>query len=230
MPTRKTAALTGRCLICGTDLCAPVFDCPACATPHHSGCWQWTGGCAVYGCSRVPRPAPHREEEVAHVMAAAERLRHAAAPPPLRPRTRRPLPPEPVPPTGTGPLVSTILHLCLVFLFAVMGASLDASQKKARADRPASHVAARVAVRWPSTSVSSRSRHELQAEQLLRNDGLWGGNGTEPIAGLRRLMVAQEGEAVRSGMRQLARRDLPGWVRARLDALELDQLAALRRP
>src|SRR5258708_4425975 len=76
MPTRKTPLpRLARCLICGDELTLPVFDCPACATPHHTACWQWTGGCAIYGCSRGPRPIceEQRAEEIRRVSAAAAR-------------------------------------------------------------------------------------------------------------------------------------------------------------
>ena len=52
------------CAICqgplqGGDQVAP---CPACAAPFHPECWAENGGCASYGCERVPEatavPAP----------------------------------------------------------------------------------------------------------------------------------------------------------------------------
>lgn len=81
------------------------------------------------------------------------------------------------------------------------------------------------------------SELERLADQVLRDDGLWVGRGSEPASILRRMMVVQEGEGLRSGVRQLARRELPDWLRARVQALQgverpepIPQQVALRRP
>ncbi|NSW54780.1 MAG: hypothetical protein HPY44_02090 [Armatimonadetes bacterium] len=29
--------------------------CPACGTPHHQDCWEYYGGCGVYGCPQGPQ-------------------------------------------------------------------------------------------------------------------------------------------------------------------------------
>lgn len=45
------------CAICMTAV-GPQDEttiCPACAAPYHTDCWTETGGCAVYGCSQVPK-------------------------------------------------------------------------------------------------------------------------------------------------------------------------------
>ena len=250
MPTRRVAAITvGRCLICGTDLEVPVFDCPSCATPHHSACWQWTGGCAVYGCARRPRTVRERlrDEELERVAEVAERQRRAPLPRmPSGPGVRLPEPPEGdrafAAPVGvTGAPAGSVLPFALALMCAVAGACLDATY---RCEQPRVHrvdyrtMAAQVVAGWTpdGPTMKAFSAVEARVAQLLRDDALWGGAGTEPAPPLRRMMVAQEGEAVRFGLRQLARRDLPGWVRARLEVLlavdreGVTQLLALRRP
>jgi len=42
----------GDCPVCANPLGAEARGCPRCATPHHSDCWDYFGGCAVYGCGR----------------------------------------------------------------------------------------------------------------------------------------------------------------------------------
>lgn len=244
MPTLKTRTLpTGRCLICGDDLNAPVFECPCCATPHHSACWQWTGGCAVYACAQRPRPmlqARQRDEELARVAAVAERSR-VQPPRPVQPA--RPLQGHEPSPAGTvrGPLATTIMYSVFMMCLVVVGAQLDASRRASRLPRAVSNPGVSRLVRRPVWTPAPRvmnvlSPEERFAEMVLRDDDLWDGPGTMPATGLRRMMVAEAGEALRSGVRQLARRDLPSWVRARLQALEgvesepVLQLLALRRP
>ena len=41
------------CQVCGDvlDGATPETRCPACETPHHSDCWNFAEGCAVYGCA-----------------------------------------------------------------------------------------------------------------------------------------------------------------------------------
>lgn len=227
MPTRKTASLpSGRCLICGADLCLPVFDCPDCATPHHSGCWQWTGGCAVYGCARRPRDVsePERAAEVSLVAAAAAR------PPTLRPVSRLPVlaahstDGEPLA-GGRSLLAPVAVHFLMALVLAAMGAGLDSSRHQhARRVRPDHGLVnrAQTSSRAPvSQLMEGLSELELRADQVLRDDSLWEGTGSEPVSKLRSMMVVREGEALRSGLRQLARRQLPDWVRARVRALQL---------
>lgn len=40
------------CPFCKSELLpdAPVAECATCGTPHHAGCYEEQGGCAVYGC------------------------------------------------------------------------------------------------------------------------------------------------------------------------------------
>jgi len=54
------------CAICRTPLAGdePVEPCPACQAPYHADCWADNGGCAVYGCSRVPPTAGREALEI----------------------------------------------------------------------------------------------------------------------------------------------------------------------
>ena len=46
------------CQICGDSITVDVVFCRSCKTPHHQDCWQYYGGCSVYGCGGVDcRPA-----------------------------------------------------------------------------------------------------------------------------------------------------------------------------
>ncbi len=56
-----------RCAICQTPVAAgdAVEACPACAAPYHADCWADNGGCAVYGCSRVPKTEGREALEIA---------------------------------------------------------------------------------------------------------------------------------------------------------------------
>jgi hypothetical protein len=39
-----------KCGVCGDALAGEIVMCRRCHTPHHQECWQYTGGCATYGC------------------------------------------------------------------------------------------------------------------------------------------------------------------------------------
>ncbi|ODU00869.1 MAG: hypothetical protein ABS79_02665 [Planctomycetes bacterium SCN 63-9] len=40
------------CKVCGEAIGeAPVIVCSACQTPHHRDCWEFVGGCSIYGCN-----------------------------------------------------------------------------------------------------------------------------------------------------------------------------------
>jgi hypothetical protein len=41
---------TGRCPICVSPLENEVVLCMKCRTPHHQGCWHYTGECATFAC------------------------------------------------------------------------------------------------------------------------------------------------------------------------------------
>jgi len=47
----ESHASRGTCPVCANSLDSNVQRCPTCATPHHSDCWQYFGGCAIYGCT-----------------------------------------------------------------------------------------------------------------------------------------------------------------------------------
>lgn len=55
-----------RCGVCGDALAQDIVVCSRCNTPHHRDCWQYSGGCATYGCGSrdcvLPGPAPLAEE------------------------------------------------------------------------------------------------------------------------------------------------------------------------
>ena len=247
MPTRKTPLpATARCLICGDALALPVFDCPACATPHHTACWQWTGGCAVYGCARRPRPVREheREEELARVASAAVAAVAARA---ARPAPRAPA--ASAAPADFGPaarLAAVIGARALIglgqnkaamaWLLAALLGSPAAPPAPSAPPAPIQRAAASARVPFrPSIPVMTQAS---LAERLVRDDHLWGGAGDVPSPSLRSMMVARRGLELRSGVRQLAQRDLPDWVRARVRALSAvvegvdpsPMLLALRRP
>jgi hypothetical protein len=48
----ELAAAAGRCPVCGHHLEEDLHRCKACTTLHHSECWTYFGGCAIYACSR----------------------------------------------------------------------------------------------------------------------------------------------------------------------------------
>lgn len=39
-----------KCPVCGEAPTGDLARCPRCETPHHSDCWDYQGGCAVYAC------------------------------------------------------------------------------------------------------------------------------------------------------------------------------------
>lgn len=86
-----------RCAIClapvGADEASTA--CPSCAAPYHAECWTENGGCAVYGCTMVPKTEGLKPLEIppafwgredkdcprcgAKIMAMAVRCRHCGA-------------------------------------------------------------------------------------------------------------------------------------------------------
>ncbi|MCS6862251.1 MAG: hypothetical protein NZT92_18255 [Abditibacteriales bacterium] len=44
------AEVTPVCQICGEELTWNKVVCRRCRTPHHRDCWEYNGGCSVYGC------------------------------------------------------------------------------------------------------------------------------------------------------------------------------------
>lgn len=85
------------CAICQSAL-GPAdakSACPACRAEYHADCWQENGGCAIYGCSEVPKLEQRRAIEIPisywgqenkpcpncnrEILAAAVRCRHCGA-------------------------------------------------------------------------------------------------------------------------------------------------------
>jgi predicted Zn finger-like uncharacterized protein len=61
-PPAAPASGEGLCAICQSPI-APdeaTTACPGCKALYHAECWEYNGGCAVYGCSHVP-PTEHRD-------------------------------------------------------------------------------------------------------------------------------------------------------------------------
>jgi predicted RNA-binding Zn-ribbon protein involved in translation (DUF1610 family) len=54
------------CAICQSPLNAgePQTACPECKAAYHSDCWEENGGCAIYGCSKVPEIEQRRAIEI----------------------------------------------------------------------------------------------------------------------------------------------------------------------
>ena len=62
----ESAQLVGEatCQVCGEEIGDDMVICPGCKTPHHRDCWQYNGGCSVYGCreTRFTTPASARPD------------------------------------------------------------------------------------------------------------------------------------------------------------------------
>ena len=55
-----------RCPVCASAVDFDAVVCPRCSTPHHRECWQYIGGCAIFGCDDLrwrPMAIPASEEE-----------------------------------------------------------------------------------------------------------------------------------------------------------------------
>lgn len=50
-----------RCPVCGGHELAGTVDCPSCQTKQHKDCWDWIGGCSIFGCASA-RAEPRRGE------------------------------------------------------------------------------------------------------------------------------------------------------------------------
>jgi predicted amidophosphoribosyltransferase len=85
------------CAVCQSMIAAgeSTAACPACGAPYHPECWEYNGGCGVYGCHAAPatdkrgslevpagywgqenKPCPVCQQEI---LAAALRCRHCGA-------------------------------------------------------------------------------------------------------------------------------------------------------
>ncbi len=87
----------GLCPVCQSAVASDegTKACPECTTIYHDGCWEYNGGCGVYGCAAVPAteqrdsleiPAAHWGQEDKPcprcgriILAAAVRCRHCGA-------------------------------------------------------------------------------------------------------------------------------------------------------
>jgi hypothetical protein len=49
---------TGHCPVCKTCITAVLRVCPRCDTGYHTECWDYSGGCSVFGCDARPVAAP----------------------------------------------------------------------------------------------------------------------------------------------------------------------------
>ena len=85
------------CAICMTPVgeAEAAIECPACHAKYHAECWQENGGCAVYGCTQVPKVEARQSIEIPvsywgqekkpcpscgrEILAAALRCRHCGA-------------------------------------------------------------------------------------------------------------------------------------------------------
>lgn len=70
-----------KCPVCGDPLVERVRACPRCETPHHDDCWEFSGGCSIYGCAAsasaaaaLPVPAAGARSGALAIPAAADRL------------------------------------------------------------------------------------------------------------------------------------------------------------
>ncbi|MBI4865935.1 MAG: hypothetical protein HY816_03190 [Candidatus Wallbacteria bacterium] len=45
-----TAGQAAHCPVCGSGLLGAAVQCSRCATPHHQDCFEYNGGCGLYGC------------------------------------------------------------------------------------------------------------------------------------------------------------------------------------
>lgn len=62
----------GRCPVCGNGLGGVLCACPRCETPHHQECWDWAGGCAIFGCASLPAVVPERRPAQPRALPASE--------------------------------------------------------------------------------------------------------------------------------------------------------------
>jgi hypothetical protein len=94
------------CAICMSAIDAgdAMHVCPDCASPYHADCWTDNGGCAVYGCSSVPKTEGLKALEIppafwgredkdcprcgSKIMAVAVRCRHCGADVEARPEEK----------------------------------------------------------------------------------------------------------------------------------------------
>src|SRR5688572_24640795 len=68
---------TSRCPVCANAIGGAARACTRCATPHHADCWEYSGGCAIYGCVETPA-ADGPPPAVAHDLSIRVRLTQRA--------------------------------------------------------------------------------------------------------------------------------------------------------
>ena len=53
----QSSPKTPACPVCGCSVHTgeEIHNCPGCDTPHHSECWEYNEGCAIYACDGKPR-------------------------------------------------------------------------------------------------------------------------------------------------------------------------------
>jgi len=56
--TGPVAEGPSHCPICADPDPADRVPCPRCGVTYHRECWEYSGGCAIYGCSEVARTPP----------------------------------------------------------------------------------------------------------------------------------------------------------------------------
>lgn len=64
-----------RCPVCGDDASGPMTACDRCDTPHHSECWNFNEGCAVFGCKAALAALEREAEELVRVDPEVEEVR-----------------------------------------------------------------------------------------------------------------------------------------------------------
>ena len=70
----KTEKSTGcLCPVCGTSIESNPFYCARCETPHHQDCWEYLGGCAVFGCEPGSERLPATQQEWSLLERSAQR-------------------------------------------------------------------------------------------------------------------------------------------------------------
>jgi hypothetical protein len=205
------ARMSGRCLVCGDPLRAPIRRCPACDTPHHHLCWDYVGGCSVYACLAN---APQRYRDLPPG--------HEPSTPPADPFRAAP---------GAG---WTLAHYLAIAVMIWVGSSLrETDRSRSRARKVAgAHAAvcrapsarrtldslAPVSAAGTGAPVASR-RLPRSLDRLIRDDRLWEGTGSTPGRRLVAVLCGPLGRTLARDLSRVARSDLPAWQRVRARAL-----------
>mgnify|MGYP001552141659 CR=1 FL=1 len=63
-----------KCPVCSTPIGSDHIECEQCLTPHHSDCWAYIGGCAVFACGKaIEQKNTLTDEETQKLRADTER-------------------------------------------------------------------------------------------------------------------------------------------------------------